>query len=113
MIDEVNPANGQAKGTGSTSGSISIGSTAMPSAWAQIQPAALPEPVDNSPEAPKLYGWAILGTIGIIAAIVLGSLALAFFDKTTPDGLLNIGIFLAGALGGMLTGQVIAKANAG
>ena len=91
--------------------STEVGSTGgvTVSPMSYIQPASLPESVDNSPEAPKLYGTAILGTIGLIAAIVVGSLLLAFFDKVIPDGLLNIGIFLAGALGGLLTGQAMSK----
>jgi len=70
-----------------------------------IQPASLPEPIDNHPYAIWVY-WTAVGAIAAgFLLIVAGSLVLTGLGAPVPDILSSLGMAALVALAGMLANK--------
>jgi hypothetical protein len=103
---EITAGEGQFKVDGG--GRLKIGNDPTVSFEQMPQTSALPEVIDQQPEAIDLYKWAVLALAIIGGVGLLGCLILAFVGRDVPDGALVLASVAVGALAGMLGGQ---KAN--
>ncbi len=90
-------------------GSVSIGNDPTVAFRQAPQPSALPDVIDQQPEAITLYKWAVLALAIIGGVGLLGCLVLAFAGRDVPDGALVLASVAVGALAGMLGGQKAAQ----
>ena len=66
-------------------------------------PLALPEPVEQSPQAPTIYKIVVIALAALGVLTVVGGVALAWVDKTLPESVIVLGSVAVGALAGMVT----------
>ena len=72
-----------------------------------LQPAMLPEEINQQPAAIGLYQTAIYALAGIGAVCVIGMIAIPMMGQQVSDGLIAIGSLAVGALAGMVGGQAV------
>ena len=65
-------------------------------------PLALPEPVEQSPQAPTIYKIVVIALASLGVLTVVGGVALAWVDKTLPESVIVLGSVAVGALAGMV-----------
>lgn len=65
-------------------------------------PLALPEPVEQSPQAPTIYKIVVIALAALGVLTVVGGVALAWVDKTLPESVIVLGSVAVGALAGMV-----------
>lgn len=90
-------------------GSVTLGNDPTVAFRQAPQPSALPDVIDQQPEAITLYKWAVLALAIIGGVGLLGCLVLAFVGRDVPDGALVLASVAVGALAGMLGGQKAAQ----
>ena len=74
-----------------------------------IAASALPDVIDQQPEAINLYKWAVLALAIIGGVGLLGCLVLAFVGRDVPEGAIVLASVAVGALAGMIGGQKAAQ----
>ena len=65
-------------------------------------PMALPEPVEQSKEAPSIYKIVVVALALLCVLTVLGGIVLAYTEKTLPESVIVLGSVAVGALAGMV-----------
>ena len=65
-------------------------------------PLALPEPVEQSPQAPTIYKIVVIALAALGVLTVVGGVALAGVDKALPESVIVLGSVAVGALAGMV-----------
>ena len=65
-------------------------------------PMALPEPVEQSKEAPSIYKIVVVALALLCVLTVLGGIVLAYTDKALPESVIVLGSVAVGALAGMV-----------
>ena len=70
-----------------------------------IAASALPEVIDQQPEAINLYKWAVLALAVIGGVGLVGCLVLAFVGRDVPEGAIVLASVAVGALAGMIGGS--------
>jgi len=65
-------------------------------------PLALPEPVEQSPQAPTIYKIVVIALAALGVLTVVGGVALAWVDKALPESVIVLGSVAVGALAGMV-----------
>lgn len=73
----------------------------------EITQAALPQTIDEQPDAIGLYRIAIYALAGIGAVGMVGVLVLAGLGRTVPDSAIVLASVAVGALAGMIGGQAV------
>lgn len=77
---------------------------------ADIAAAALPDVINEQPDAISLYRIAIYALAGIGAVGMLGVLVLAGLGREVPDSAIVLASVAVGALAGMIGGQAVQSA---
>lgn len=67
---------------------------------------ALPEPVEQSKEAPSIYKIVVIALAALGVLTVVGGVALAWVDKALPESVIVLGSVAVGALAGMVAPQL-------
>lgn len=67
---------------------------------------ALPEPVEQSPQAPTIYKIVVIALASLGVLTVVGGVALAWVDKALPESVIVLGSVAVGALAGMVAPTV-------
>jgi len=70
-----------------------------------IAASALPDVIDQQPEAINLYKWAVLALAIIGGVGLVGCLVLAFVGRDVPEGAIVLASVAVGALAGMIGGS--------
>jgi hypothetical protein len=70
-----------------------------------VAPAALPDVINEQPEAINLYKWAVLALAIIGGVGLVGCLVLAFVGRDVPEGAIVLASVAVGALAGMIGGS--------
>ena len=65
-------------------------------------PLALPEPVEQSPQAPTIYKIVVIALAALGVLTVVGGVVLAWVDKALPESVIVLGSVAVGALAGMV-----------
>ena len=66
------------------------------------KPMALPEPVEQSPQAPTIYKIVVIALAALGVLTVVGGVVLAWADKALPESVIVLGSVSVGALAGMV-----------
>ena len=77
---------------------------------ADIASAALPDVINEQPDAISLYRIAIYALAGIGAVGMVGVLVLAGLGREVPDSAIVLASVAVGALAGMIGGQAVQSA---
>lgn len=66
------------------------------------EPSFLPEPVEQSKEAPSIYKIVVIALAALGVLTVVGGIVLAWGDKALPESVIVLGSVAVGALAGMV-----------
>ena len=66
---------------------------------------ALPEPIEQSKEAPSIYKIVVIALAALGVLTVLGGIVLAYVGKPLPESVIVLGSVAVGAPAGMVAPQ--------